>query len=332
MHCALILSLLAVVSVSEWARSTEAAPPRAEPAEFSGRGYLRLADWGRANHFEFQWLKRDEVLELSNRSSRLVFARDSRDAELNGVNVGLSYPIVFREGACYISELDLERTLAPVLSPPKERSRARVRNIVIDPGHGGKDPGNLDGSHQEKKYTLLLADELCGQLRSAGFKASLTRTTDFFIPREMRPEIARRRAADLFLSLHWNSLESGRSEVRGVQTFCLTPAGASSSNAGGEVIDAGAKPGNRHDGGNMLLAYELQKSLVRTLGLVDRGVRRARFAVLCAAEMPSALIEGGFMSHPAESKRIYDPAYRRQMAQAIVAGVVAYQRQVEGIK
>ncbi len=79
----------------------------------------------------------------------------------------------------------------------------------------------------------------------------------------------------------------------------------------------------------MFLAYELHKSLLKDLAAPDRGVRRARFAVLRTAEMPAVLIEGGFMSHPAESKRIYDPAYRRQMARAIVEGIVAYKNQVE---
>ena len=79
----------------------------------------------------------------------------------------------------------------------------------------------------------------------------------------------------------------------------------------------------------MLLAYQLEKSLVRNLGCEDRGVKRARFEVLRAAEMPAVLIEGGFMSHSAEAKKIYDAGYRRQMAQAIVEGILAYRRLVE---
>jgi N-acetylmuramoyl-L-alanine amidase len=69
--------------------------------------------------------------------------------------------------------------------------------------------------------------------------------------------------------------------------------------------------------------------LTQNLGVEDRGVHRARYAVLRDAAMPSVLIEGGFMSHPQEGSRIFDPAYRRQMAKAIVAGVLAYKRIVE---
>ncbi|HWF18427.1 MAG TPA: N-acetylmuramoyl-L-alanine amidase, partial [Verrucomicrobiae bacterium] len=193
----------------------------------------------------------------------------------------------------------------------------------------GKDPGNIVGLQQEKKYTLLLAQELCDQLRRVGFNASLTRTTDAFIPLPDRPEIARRRAADLFISVHWNELPRNR-DMKGAQTFCLTPAGASSSNSGGRsLIGAWRSPGNRNDEKNMLLAYAVQKSLLGNVGVEDRGVRRARYWILRDATMPAILIEGGFMSNPVEAQRIYDAGYRRQMAHAIVEGIRAYQRQVE---
>ncbi len=295
---------------------------------YSGRNYLRLAEWARGNNFEAHWKSGDELL-LSNGSARLVLRKDSREAEINGVNVCLSYPMIWRDGAGYIAELDLETAIGPVLFPPKNWKGAKVRNIVIDPGHGGKDPGNQVGSHQEKKYTLLLAQELAKQLSRAGFKTSLTRTSDTFIELPERPYIARRRGADLFISLHWNELP-GNSEVAGAQTFCLTPAEASSSNAGGETIGGSRKAGNRNDDKNMLLAFELQKALLQKLGVEDRGVRRARYWVLRDAEMPAVLIEGGFMSNPTEAKRIYDDNYRQRMAQAIVTGVLAYKGKVEG--
>ncbi|MDB6065482.1 MAG: Cell wall hydrolase/autolysin [Pedosphaera sp.] len=331
MRATLVLILLLFSACGKWVGTAHAASTagRIESVDFSGKRYVRLEDWAKLNNFDIRWMGHDETLQLTNRSSRLVFNKDSREAQLNGVNVCLSHPILLRNGGSYISKLDLETAVHPLVWPPLNRSGAKVKTIVIDPGHGGKDPGFENGSHQEKKYTLLLAQELCDQLKRAGFNASLTRTTDTKIELPERPDIARRRGADLFISLHWNSVGGSKNEVKGVQTFCLTPPGASSSNAGGEIIDAGAKPGNLNNAKNMFLAYELQKSLLKNLGTQDRGVRRARFAVLCPAEMPAVLIEGGFMSHPTESKRIYDPAYRRDMARAIVEGVQDYKRQVE---
>ena len=164
---------------------------------------------------------------------------------------GFPIPLPCYNGAPCISTLDLQTAIAPVLSPPKNWSGGKIKKIVIDPGHGGTDPGFLDGSRQEKKYTLLLAQELCSQLKQAGYEASLTRNTDMNVDRAMRPELAKRRGADLFISLHWNSAGSARNEVKGVETYCLTPAGASSTNAGGDVINAGTKLGNRYNEKNL---------------------------------------------------------------------------------
>lgn len=299
-----------------------------EKTFISGTRYLRLGDWARANGLEVRWVRPGESVSLTNRNCRLVFEKDSREAEINGLRVGLSYAFVLRNGSGYISEVDAATAVRPILSPPVNRAGQKVNTIVIDAGHGGRDPGFQDGSNTEKKYTLLLAKELGNQLVQAGYKVFLTRDSDQSLELSERAEIANRRLADLFISLHWNSSATARSEVKGVQIYCLTPAGASSSNAGGEIRDAGTKTGNRNNEKNMFLAFQLQKSLVRKLGAEDRGIRRARFAVLCAAEMPAVLIEGGFMSHPNESKRIYDADYRRQMAGAIVDGVQAYTRQV----
>jgi N-acetylmuramoyl-L-alanine amidase len=307
-----------------------AAANGAGRAEISGQAYVQLGDWARVNGFDLRWIKRDEIVALTNRTWRLVFTKDSRNMELNGVNVSLSFPIALRNGTGYLAQADVEKTLRPVFVPPKNRPGAAIRNITLDPGHGGKDPGFQVGPYQEKKYTLLLALELRDQLKRAGFNVSLTRTTDKAVDKHERPGIAQGQGADLFISLHWNTVTAGKAEVQGAQTYSLTPAGApSSSDSGEDLSDTGARAGNPNDDKNMFLAYVIQKSLVNNLGVEDHGARRARYTVLCGAEMPAVLIEGGYMSNPAESRRIYDPAYRKRMASAIVQGITAYQRQVE---
>jgi N-acetylmuramoyl-L-alanine amidase len=298
-------------------------------AEFAGQRYFLLSDWAHANGFDARWLERGESFSVTNRSFRLLFQKDSKNAQFNDINVLLSYPIVVHSDAAYIAETDLRLTLAPLLSPPTGPTGTRIKTIVIDPGHGGRDPGFQVGANQEKKYTLLLAKELRDQLKKAGFNASLTRTSDTYVEKAARPDIARQRGADLFISLHWNSAGAGGDGVQGVQTYCVTPAGAPSSNESSDITDTSMQPGNRNNDKSLFLAYTLQRSLVQGVGINDRGVRRARFTVLCLAQMPAILIEGGYMSNPAESKRIYDPAYRRQMAHAIVNGVLAYKHQLE---
>ena len=96
----------------------------------------------------------------------------------------------------------------------------------------------------------------------------------------------------------------------------------------GEGANYGPTTANRVEQKSLLLSYQVERALVRDLGVPDRGVRRARFAVLRDAAMPAILIEGGYMTHPAESKKIYDAMYRHQMAQAILIGILTYQRLV----
>ena len=251
--------------------SAQNAAPMSERLRFAGRDFVRLGSWARQNGYDARWLKLNESLELSNGHSRLIFSKDSKEADVNGVSVRLCYPIVVKDGAGYIADMDLAETLRPILSPPHDGRRKKTWNVVIDPGHGGSDPGFLDGSHQEKKYTLLLAQELCDQLKRAGYRASLTRTSDSSLDKLLRPDIARRRAADLFISLHWNSAGVNGSDVKGTETYCLTPTGAPSTNAGNDTSSAETRMGNRFNAENMYFAYVLQRSLVRTLGVAIRN-------------------------------------------------------------
>ena len=300
----------------------------APAASVNGQAYVPLADWARANGLKCYWLKRGDEIVATNRTTRLVFDKDSRMAEVNGVNVALSFPVAVDKGTPYMAQLDLNTTIRPLIYPPKAADAKRITTICLDPGHGGKDTGNHTFWHSEKTYTLALALELRDQLRKAGFNVILTRSKDTKVELPDRPALANRRGADLFVSLHFNATPTGKNEVEGPQTYCITPVGASSTDAQGEGANYGATTANRVEQNSLLLAYQVQKSLVRNLSAKDRGVRRARYWVLRDATMPAILIEGGYMTHPVESKKIYNAAYRRQMAQAIVIGILGYQRLV----
>jgi N-acetylmuramoyl-L-alanine amidase len=243
--------------------------------------------------------------------------------------VRLSFPVANAKGVPLIAQMDLDTAVRPLVFPQKPSAK-KITTICLDPGHGGKDTGNRVGGvffgHNEKTYTLALALELRNQLKRAGFNVILTRMTDTFVPLPARPAVANRRGADLFVSLHFNAFQADPKSVEGPETYCITPVGAASSNAQGEGADDGATPANRVEQKSLLLAYQMEKSLVKNLGVTDRGVRRARFAVLRDAAMPAILIEGGYMTNPAEGKKIYNSAYRRQMAAAMVKGILSYQK------
>ena len=290
--------------------------------------YVRVSEWAEANHLEPRWIRREESLQLSSAAARVTLTADSREAQVNGVQVWLSYPVARFGGSLYVSQLDARTALRPLLFPPRKGSDKAV-TICIDPGHGGRDPGNEVGANQEKRFTLLLAKELREQLSRAGFKPVLTRSTDRFIELTDRIEFANRRKSDLFVCVHFNSAVTSRGSVRGTEVYCLSPAGASSTNSRGESGGGDWCVGNRNNDRNLYLAYQIQKALTTRLGIEDRGVRRARFAVLRDARMPAVLIEAGFMSHPTEGRKIFTDEYRKQLARTIAEAIITYKHEVE---
>jgi N-acetylmuramoyl-L-alanine amidase len=312
--------------------------PASTLASFGGQTYLPLAQWASANGFEGFTRNQGREFILTRSDSRLVFEVDSAQMEINGIHVRLSFPVACQKKLPYISELDINTLIRPLINPAAATVR-RVTTICLDPGHGGKDSGNRVGSgffvHNEKTYTLELAQVLRQQLEKLGFNVILTRNKDVFVPLAARPALANERGAGLFVSLHFNASQADPGGVSGPETYCITPVGAKSSNDHGEggefggVADTGSTVANRNEQKSLLLAYEMEKSLVQTLHAEDRSVRRARFAVLRDARMPAILIEGGYMTNPVEGRKIYDAAYRQQMADAIAKGIMNYLRFAE---
>jgi N-acetylmuramoyl-L-alanine amidase len=315
-NAAVILFLLTAVA--------QAGLKNLERVTVSGSDYVRMAEWAETSGLTMKWNKKDQDIALSGPMEQAEFTIDSRKAELGGVTVWLSLPVVNRSGIALISLADLRTTLEPVLFPRK--SETRVKTICLDPGHGGRDTGKADHHNYEKQYTLLLARQVDSLLKDQGFNVVLTRTKDETVELSDRPLVASRHGADLFVSMHYNAADT---DVRGVEVYCLTPAGMNSSDVGGGRASESPDIGNAQDERNALLAYEVQKSITHGLLLEDRGMKRSRFEVLREARMPAILIEGGFMSQRDDAKNIYDAAFRARMARAIVDGILAYKRAVE---
>jgi N-acetylmuramoyl-L-alanine amidase len=324
MKAVLAAILLAVIFVTP----ARAATQGLERVNVDGTEYLRLSEWAEANGFKSVTRPKSDGIELTNPSATLSFAIDSHNArksQISGTTVMLCYPVVTRRSATLISLLDVQKSLEPVLFPKK--SLTPIHTICLDAGHGGKDPGIIEGANYEKKYTLLLALATEKLLQEAGFKVVLTRTNDVYITPSERPEIAARLGADLFVSMHYNSIATAG--VRGIQVHCLPPPGTKSSDAGGGRGDEQASPGNFQDDHNILLAYEMLRSITPKLPLEDIGVKRNHYEVLREAHMPAILIEGGFMTDPQDARKIYDAEFRQRMAQSIVNGILAYKELVE---
>ena len=145
--------------------------------------------------------------------------------------MALSFPVAVDKGTPYIAQLDLNTTIRPLIFLPRADAKS-ITTICLDPGHGGKDTGNHTFWHSEKTYTLALALDLRDQLKKAGFNVILTRSKDTKVDLPDRPALANRRGADLFVSLHFNATPTGKNDVEGPETYCITPVGAVRPRAG----------------------------------------------------------------------------------------------------
>lgn len=175
--------------------------------------------------------------------------------------------------------------------------------IAVDPGHGGRDPGAIGiGGLREKDVVLDISRHLQRILSENGMRVLMTRSDDRFVSLDGRSTIANRANADLFVSVHANAINLRRPDINGVETFYYSSDG---------------RP----------LAGSIQQSVLEKTGMRSRGVKRARFYVLRHTEMPAVLVEVGFVTGRDDAPKLRDPAFRRQMAEAIADGVLNYVRQ-----
>jgi N-acetylmuramoyl-L-alanine amidase len=255
---------------------------------------------------------------IQTRGGPISLTIGTKLAKINGINVWLGFaPQVIRGKPC-VNALDVEKTLQP-LSAATLAISAPTKTLVLDAGHGGADAGTRGiRGEREKDFTLdwaLRAEKL---LTNAGWRVVLTRRTDVDVPLLDRIAVAERARADLFISLHFNSA-APHPGPSGVETYCLTPTGEASTLARGYADDARAVfPNNSYDRGNIQLAARLHRSLVSHTHALDGGVRHARFmTVLRGQNRPAILIEGGYLSSPAEMSNIASANYRQRLAEAL---------------
>ena len=221
----------------------------------------------------------------------------------------------------------------------------RDKTIVIDAGHGGKDPGAVGyKKYREKTVVLRIAQELKRLLRSRGYRVYMTRDRDKFIKLSKRTKYANKKKADIFISIHANTVDKkAASKVHGIECYFLSPSRSSRAKrvAAKENV-ADLTEMNRYGKSSFLnllnhrnilasnkLAIDLQRGMLGSLNkkykkVKDGGVREGPFWVLVGAQMPSVLIEVGFMTHPKESTRLSTSKYRNTMARGMANGIERY--------
>jgi N-acetylmuramoyl-L-alanine amidase len=228
-----------------------------------------------------------------------------------------------------------------------QKRRERLRIVAVDAGHGGDDTGARGprGRPLEKNVTLAVARVLAAELnRTPGVRAVLTRDGDYFVPLRERYRIAERMHADLFVSIHANSSRR-RGSGSGTEVYFLSPKGASDQ-ADADLADlenaadlVGGVPPQADDElvnilydvkrssamqQSQLLAETLLEHISADRRLESRGVKQAGFMVLKSVEFASVLVEVAFINNPYEAKLLKNPAFQKQMAQQLAAGVKTY--------
>jgi N-acetylmuramoyl-L-alanine amidase len=200
--------------------------------------------------------------------------------------------------------LPVQPQAAPAELPPEPNTLPSVPQgrvvVVIDPGHGGRDPGAVGiNGLQEKNVIFPISLRVAEILESQGITVVLTRNTDSTLDLQGRVDIAERARGNVFVSIHANAISMSRPDVNGVETYYASESGRR-------------------------LAAAIQASMLTATGMNDRGVKQARFFVIRRTSMPAALVEVGFVTGASDAPRLADPAWRETAANAIARGILQY--------
>jgi len=218
----------------------------------------------------------------------------------------------------------------------------KVKTIVIDPGHGGKDPGAVYDGLLEKNVVLDIGKFLRNYIReNTDLKVFMTRETDRFIPLEERTAFANKKRADIFVSIHINAAKNRR--ARGVETYVLNVTNDK------EALEVAALENKATEKSlsdlqgilkdimlnskleeSLMLAQLVQDDIVAQIKKKSLGVKQAPFYVLVGAKMPSILVECGFLSNSTFAKKIRSSDYRRDIARGIYKGIIGYIEKYNG--
>ena len=290
------------------------------------------SEWGRKSRARLEALRADIPKSTKQQNANLAAGKRAGEEAAT--------PIVLKEKN---DAMPQPRSIQPA-------APSGLRKVVIDPGHGGRDPGavGIDGI-AEKDIALAVARKLAARLKNEkGIEALLTRDDDRFVPLEERTAMANKEQADLFISLHVNASPNG--DARGVETYYLdnTTDEAALRMAARENGIAREKISdlqfilsdmvqNLKLEDSITLAHRLQGSVVTSMGrrygeVRDLGVKKAQFYVLVGARMPSVLVEMFFITNRTEARALALEEYQNSLADALFEGIKKYQENSQVVK
>ena len=310
----IILSTSIAIAAVEW-----------QVIKVNGHDYLTVDNVSKFYDLPAEVVPSGAKIQSETVDHPLEFVSGSREAIINGARSWLCFPVIEQDGKTLVSRTDVAKTIEPLVRPHRVPNVGKVETVVLDPGHGGYDKGQVSRYGAEKDFALDVARKLRPILQAKGFRVIMTREGDYFVPLEVRAQIANRARNAIFVSIHFNATNDDPNAT-GFEIFSFTPRGAPSTSDGNVNSNSfNMQPGSSVDAQSMALSACVYHSLLGQLREYDRGIKRARFAVLRLTKIPAVLIEGEFLTEGGESKLISNKDWRAKFAGAVAMGIESYQ-------
>ena len=327
---------------------------------FSGYQYVPLTRLCDVYGFTCAWDTFAAMGTVRKSSNAIALRAGSERILANGIEKRLDRPVIVSGGIVYVPVSFARDNLASMIGTPRVipaetipevtvPKKFTIKTVVLDTGHGGKDVGALGRAQgaREKDLALILSKKIKQILESNGIRVILTRSDDTFIPLPKRADIANASSADLFVSVHINASRSRL--MRGFEFYYLSSATDDNARALEAFEDSSLKLSesadaehsktldktlwdmtlteNRMESGE--LASYICASVDESLVIKNRGVRTARFYVLKHTNIPSVLVEAGYISNRLEEMKLKDPQVLGRLAEAVARGILRYKERYE---
>jgi N-acetylmuramoyl-L-alanine amidase len=290
----------------------------------NGHDYLSVDNISKFYGLPAEVVPSGAKIQTDTANHPLEFVSGSREAIINGARSWLCFPVIEHDGKSLVTRTDVAKTIEPLVRPHRVADVGKVQTVVLDPGHGGYDKGQVSRYGAEKDFALDVARKLRAILQAKGLRVIMTREGDYFVPLEVRAKIANSARNSIFVSIHFNA-SGDDPNATGFEIFSFTPRGAPSTSDGNvNARSFNMQPGSSVDAQSMALSACIYHSVLGHLPEYDRGIKRARFAVLRLTTVPAVLIEGGFLTERGESKLISNKDWRAKLAGAIGIGIESY--------
>ncbi|MDD3296971.1 MAG: N-acetylmuramoyl-L-alanine amidase [Candidatus Omnitrophica bacterium] len=298
--------------------------------------YQRIDDFSRDAACKYNYDTVDDIITLNLKGKEVKLLLNSCVGTSANVLFTLRDPVLYFNGEIFVP-LQLA-TVLRAKGPVSFSPGFSVKTIVIDPGHGGKDPGAISARGlQEKAINLIVSEYLKDELQKRGYKVILTRCRDEYLTLKQRVDVAKRNSADLFISIHANANHSAK--VSGVEVYYLSPSRLNSNERAVKLAKTEDFNGGKYPKDVKAILWDLLITknyassvqfsntlyfVFKNMGFKVKPPKKAPFYVLRFAYVPSVLVEIGYLTNHYEEKILRKQYYQKQIAQAIALAVESF--------